>query len=406
MPYHPSSLNHPHTRRAKTNVTLLDRCAVLLVLLIAIIMLSSPQALANTESDPESELSEISKAIGKLTNWIKGAEGRKKDLEKKLKNSELKISRVTRSLHNLKASQKVTKQKISELEVASRKLEQASQQQKSQLIKQIQASHQMGITPAMKALLTAESPHQFSRITTYMDYVNQARKKQLDAFSQSLKAVADNREKTEKQRAKLKQQEATLLNKQKEQGILKRKRAATLAKLERELGKSSNKLERLKQDRLELESVVEAARKAIIAIKPTSDNRPFKKLKGQLPWPTTGKVTGGYRGLVGSSSLRANGITIKAASGSPVTAIHYGQIVFSDWLRGFGLMIIVDHGDGYMSLYGHNDSLNKDVGDWVNAAEVIASVGNSGGARESSLYFEIRKNGTPQNPNRWLKKSK
>jgi septal ring factor EnvC (AmiA/AmiB activator) len=103
-----------------------------------------------------------------------------------------------------------------------------------------------------------------------------------------------------------------------------------------------------------------------------------------------------------SSQLTWNGIFYGGSSGSDVTAIHYGRVIFSDYLKGYGLLLIVDHGDGYMSLYAHNQTLYKEIGDWVSSKEVIAAVGNSGGLEHSGLYFEIRHQGQPQDPKQWL----
>jgi septal ring factor EnvC (AmiA/AmiB activator) len=352
----------------------------------------------------ESRLTELSNAISRLTDWIKGAEGRKSDLDKQLKQSELDLSRLSKEMAELKNQQQNTKDQINDLERQSASIKLAAAEQKAQVIKQIQAAHRMGTTPATKAILSASDPHHFSRITIYMDYVNIARKQKIAAYMSSLAHVQKNSAAIIEKNEFLKQQESTLLTKQKEQAKIKIKRAETLVKLEKELGQSVSQLDQLKQDRIKLEAVIETTRKALADIKIPTDDRPFNTLKAKLPWPTQGKVIGAYRGAIGNSSLRSNGITIKATPGQPIIAIHHGQIVFSDWLRGFGLMIIVDHGNGFMSLYGHNDTLQKDSGDWVQAGEIIASAGNSGGAQESSLYFEIRKDGAPQNPLRWLQK--
>lgn len=373
-------------------------------LILVMTTLLQPVAAANEPEASESRLTELSNAIGRLTDWIKGAESRKNDLEKQLKQSELDLSRLSKEMAELKKQQQQTKEQITKLESQSDAIKLAAENQKAQVIKQIQAAHRMGTTPAAKAILSASDPHHFSRITIYMDYVNNARKEKIATYMASLAEIQKNSAAIAKQNETLKQHESGLLTKQKEQAKLKIKRAETLAKLEKEMGQSVSQLDQLKQDRIKLEAVIETTRKALADIKIPTDDRPFNSLKAKLPWPTQGKVIGAYRGTIGNSSLRANGITIKATQGQPIIAIHHGQIVFSDWLRGFGLMIIVDHGNGFMSLYGHNDTLQKDSGDWVQAGEVIASAGNSGGAQESSLYFEIRKDGAPQNPLRWLQK--
>ena len=132
--------------------------------------------------------------------------------------------------------------------------------------------------------------------------------------------------------------------------------------------------------------------------------QPFGKLKGKLPWPVVGKPSNRFGRYRNGTSLRWQGLTIPSTEGNRVEAIHSGRIVFADWLRGSGLLVIIDHGDGYMSLYAHNQSLLKEIGDWVNPGDTIATVGNSGGQQRSGLYFEIRHNGKPTDPKRWCKR--
>lgn len=119
--------------------------------------------------------------------------------------------------------------------------------------------------------------------------------------------------------------------------------------------------------------------------------------------PIAGRVTNRFGSARSSGKLRWNGVFIEAEPGTPVTAVHYGRVVFSDWLRGFGLLLIVDHGDGYMSLYGHNEVLYRETGDWVTAGETIATVGDTGGQNRSGLYFEIRHAGKPTDPQHWCR---
>ena len=128
-------------------------------------------------------------------------------------------------------------------------------------------------------------------------------------------------------------------------------------------------------------------------------------LKGQLPWPTKGPIRHSYNSQRISGKVRWQGMVIGAPSDSPVKSVHHGRVVFSDYLRGHGLLVIVDHGHGILSLYAHNKTLYKNLGEWVNAGEIIAAVGNTGGQAKAGLYFELRYKGNPTNPHRWLKKS-
>ena len=132
-----------------------------------------------------------------------------------------------------------------------------------------------------------------------------------------------------------------------------------------------------------------------------SPPKEFISLRGKLPWPTQGKMTARFGSSRHTGDLKWKGVMIQTDAGDAIHAIAYGRVIFADWLRGFGMLIIVDHGKGYMSLYGHNQQLHKKLGDWVQANEIIATAGSTGGQKTSSLYFEIRHNGVPQNPTKW-----
>ena len=132
-----------------------------------------------------------------------------------------------------------------------------------------------------------------------------------------------------------------------------------------------------------------------------SDARPFKQQKGKLPWPTSGPFLATFGEPRKQGGLTWNGVLISAKHGTPVRAISHGRVAFADWLQGFGFITIIDHGEGYMSLYGHNETLVKQAGDWVDAGEVIATSGDSGGQPMPGVYFEIRSRGKPVNPSRW-----
>jgi septal ring factor EnvC (AmiA/AmiB activator) len=129
--------------------------------------------------------------------------------------------------------------------------------------------------------------------------------------------------------------------------------------------------------------------------------QPFAGMQGKLLLPVEGRISHRFGNQRNQGKLRWHGIFIDAAEGESVYAVHYGRVVFSDWLRGFGLLMIVSHGEGYMSLYGHNQALFRETGDWVSAGEVIAAVGDSGGQDKTGLYFEIRIDGKPNNPQNW-----
>jgi septal ring factor EnvC (AmiA/AmiB activator) len=150
-----------------------------------------------------------------------------------------------------------------------------------------------------------------------------------------------------------------------------------------------------------VEALLEELRNSIAELDAGGADTPFAERKGMLPWPTDGKVLYRFGSKHELGDLTRDGITLAAAAGTRVQAVHHGRVVFSDWLGNSGQLLIIDHGDGFMTLYAHNQELLKTEGDWVAAGETIATVGNTGGQRDSALYFEIRRNGKAENPVNW-----
>ena len=205
-----------------------------------------------------------------------------------------------------------------------------------------------------------------------------------------------------KQKTKIAENKEQLQNSKRKLQNESKKRKQVLSSLEQNIRTKSGELEKLKADQKRLEKLLVEVEQAIANLPLPADSTPFKQQKSKLRWPGRGKVIQRFRSRIAQGKLKSQGIRIALKDDAPVHAVHYGQVIFSDWLRGFGLLIILDHGHGYMSLYGNNKSLVKDVGEWVHSGDTIAYSGNSGGLSTSSLYFEIRRKGTPQNPLKWL----
>ena len=250
-------------------------------------------------------------------------------------------------------------------------------------------------------LLNQEDPVEIDRMLTYYDYFNRARSEQIQHYNQTLERLdvvslelADQIQMLAGYRDQHETEKQGLAAAQREQeSILK----ALLAQIH----ETGSEITRLEQDREQLEALLERIASRIRDLPTPADTRPFGDMRGQLLLPVAGKVAHGFGHQRNQGKLRWDGVFIDAEAGEPVHAVHYGRVVFSDWLRGFGLLLIISHGDGYMSLYGHNQALYRDTGDWVTAGEVIATVGNSGGQNRDGLYFEIRVAGKPTDPQKW-----
>jgi septal ring factor EnvC (AmiA/AmiB activator) len=182
----------------------------------------------------------------------------------------------------------------------------------------------------------------------------------------------------------------------------RRQRKELLAELGKKIKNQENTLTDLETSRGRIENLLKSLGELLADI-PTSpsETRPFVSLKGKLPWPVNGPFMGSFGQPKNYGNLKWNGVLIQAELGTPVHVVSHGRVAFADWLQGFGFIIIIDHGEGYMSLYGHNESLFKQTGDWVQANEVIATAGDSGGQLLTGVYFEIRSRGKPVDPSKW-----
>ena len=238
---------------------------------------------------------------------------------------------------------------------------------------------------------------------TYYAYFNRARAKRIERLRFDLARLSEIEAGLAREREALERLEGenraaiAALEAQREE------RRLFLTKLGDDLQRQETRLARLRDDERALTELLASLSRELADIPlKLEEDRPFSAQRGRLPWPVTGRVRHRFGTPRGEGDLTWQGVVITAPAGAPVTAVSRGRVAFADWLRGFGLLLILDHGDGYMSLYGYNQTLLKDVGDWVSTGEKIAHVGDSGGRQDVGLYFEIRHRGTPRNPARWM----
>ncbi|AZZ94041.1 metallopeptidase [Hahella sp. KA22] len=381
-----------------------------IVLYVIAVLMLAPAAAENVRADSgwqdqgdhEKKLKELKRDISKLKDWIHDAQGEQSDLEKELRATEEKIQDKVREINKLQTSINDTEKQVDELEDKEKEHLASLSQQKGLLARQIQAAYGMGREQGVKLLLNAEDPTTLQRMLAYYDYLNVARGEHIEKYRQTIEELKQTRaEILKRNQALLESRNALALSKETLESKRK-ERETTLAKLNSSLNYKQNELTRMQKNQKQLETLVKEVEKAISNLELTQDSVPFSKLRAKLPKPTKGAL----QQLQGQSGggFRPSGVFFQTPLNTPVSAVHHGRVVFADWLRGFGLLMIIDHGDGYMSLYGYNQALLKDTGDWVRSGETVASAGSSGGQSETGLYFEIRHNGKPDDPLRWFKK--
>lgn len=371
------------------------------LLLVIALLAFAPVLLAGDEVTPE-QIADLKERIGHIDQWLAGAEKNRSALERELAETERQISKLTRERHTLRQQVEQHQQRLAELEQEERTLSTTLNRQRESLKRQIRAAWMDGDITAIKVLLNEVDPDQIARTMTYYEYLSQDTVERLEAFRKSLQALKQTRTSVQAARIRLAQTEADLGKRQEQLSQSRKKREQTLAALKSDILSHKNERQELESDRQRLEKLLQEVQQAIANIPAPNESRPFKSLRQKLPWPVKGKVVSNYGERYANGKLKRNGLLIRTAEDAEIRAIHYGRVVFANWLRGFGLITIIDHGDGYMTLYGHSSSLFTSPGDWVTAGQPIALAGKTGGTDTPALYFEVRHNGKPDNPRRWL----
>jgi len=360
--------------------------------------------LAASQDASQNQLDELKKSIKKINRWLSKANTEKSGLSKTLETQEKQINQLSKDIRVTSSKISAQIHKLDALKKQSKQQKSSLNQQKTFLIKQLRTAYLQGSQPALKMLLDAEDPQDIARYMHYFSYINDARNEKINTFQASLAQLKLTKTEILKQQTKLNQNRHKLETHRQTLRKSRKQRKKALAKLNTNIKSNAQRLKKMKADQNRLEKLLTEIEQTIANIPIPADAAPFKQQKSKLPWPSRGRVIARFGSRIAQGKLRLNGIRIATKDDSQVSAVHHGRVVFSNWIRGFGLLLIIDHGDGYMSLYGNNKSLVKETGDWVRAGETIAYSNESSTKNESGLYFEIRKNGKPLNPSRWLRK--
>ena len=352
----------------------------------------------------EAELKAVRSQIDKVKAEMERDAGRRDQLSKELEESEKTVGAARSELDKLRRERATHTARRAALAAERRAEETALAQDREALAGQIRAASMIGRQEPIKLLLNQRDPGQTGRVLVYYQYFGRARASQIAAIDAHLAEInqLDTELAAEEQRllALEEQQRGEVSRLQ----SARERRGKALVSLDAESKSRAKELERLKDQQGGLEKLVRELRRALERIEkfPTDSKDAFAKLRGKLAWPVSGKLVASY-GQVRAGGMRWDGVLLAGAQGTPVRAVYHGRVVYADWLSGLGLLTIIDHGDGYLSLYGHNERLFKEVGERVTAGDTIATVGDSGGRSSPALYFEIRKAGKPIDPRPWFK---
>ncbi|MDX1370603.1 murein hydrolase activator EnvC [Pseudomonas sp.] len=410
-----------------------------LLTLIFLACLLTP-AFADEKADAQKQLEAARSDVAELKKLLEKLQQDKSGVQKDLRKTETEMGELEKQVEELQKGLKDGEVEIQRLNQEKKKLHDARLEQQRLIGIQARAAYQSGRQEYLKLLLNQQNPEKFSRTLTYYDYLSEARMEQLATFNETLRQLANVEQEIVNQQNQLLEDKGALDARAEQLAQARKERQLALAKLNQEYSARDQKLKARQQEQAQLARVLktieatlarqareaeQARQRALIAAREQQRNStaaasnpgsgpqvssgstyggPFAQARGKLPWPVDGRLVARYGTPRGADArTKWDGVLIGASAGSQVRAVHGGRVVFADWLRGAGLLVILDHGNGYLSLYGHNQSLLKDAGDVVNAGEPIATVGTSGGQDTPALYFAIRQQGRPSDPAQWCR---
>lgn len=356
------------------------------------------------EQPSQADLALLAETISEVQTQIENTRQQRSSVEIEIEANEKAINDIKQSILNMQGLISNEQAKLAELEQRSADLFTQKSAQETLIGQYILAAYQNGKEEYLKLLLNQQSISSSTRVLQYYQYFNDARSNKIDEFQETLVEIDAISSEIQESSKNLSAQRDTLFEQQSRLDQSQDQRRGLLAELNIALANRSNELSQLEIQYDEMALLIEELSRAILEISFGNQDEAFENLRGSLPWPLQGSLLNSFGANYELGDLNWEGITIAGNSGEQVNAIHHGRVIYSDWFASSGLLLIIDHGDGYMSLYAHNQLLYKEVGEWVTAGETIAAVGNTGGRSENGVYFEIRYNGIAQDPVNWLVK--
>ncbi len=389
------------------------------LVLFLLLSISYASFAADNLDDAKKDISGIQKKINAIKQKLNKTKKEQYDVTDALKKSETAISLANKALYNIRKEQNRNENKLNELKKQSFSISEKLAQQQRQLSTLLYQRYTKGNQSYAQLILQSKHPSKIARDLKYHSYITKAHTKLIHDMQSNL----DNIKQLDKETTEALQQIAQLKTQQEsEREALenqKSEKALVLKKLSKEMSAQRGEMNKLKRDEKRLSQLVtkltarpkrarpkqEEKNNVVATNQAVPDNRyagkSFSLLKGKLKLPVMGEVTNQFGRERQDGGLSWKGLFIRAEEGAPVKSVASGRVVFAEWMRGFGNLIIVDHGSGYMSLYGNNQTILKAVGEDVEGGDAIAAVGNTGGNKSYGLYYELRKKSIPFDPLTW-----
>ena len=367
----------------------------------------SPPGYTQSKSAKEKQLESLLQEIEKLKRTIDVKEDSKSRYIKQLKDIERGIGQLSQQISDVGRQISNKKSELKALQATRLKHQKQLSRENEYLAEQVYTAFTLGRQEKVKLLFSQQDPQVLQRNLVYYQYFSNARVNLIEGVQANIDKIIETEALISDARQALEKNQQTLTAQKSKLSKDKSKRKSIIGSLDAQLKQQGGHLAKLEDDAKQLQDLIDSIQEIFDDAPEIEISRqPFAELKGKLAWPVKGKLRKLFGRTKPLSDLRWQGVMIEAPGGRYVRAVSHGRVAFADWLRGLGNLIIIDHGNSYLSLYGHNESLFKSAGEWVEAGDVIGSIGNSGGQEKTGLYFEIRRKGKPQNPTRWCKAGK
>ena len=368
------------------------------------LVLAGPVSAQDTSGElakiKEQELEDVRERISALKKSMDSAAEERDRLTGELQEIEIRIAEQRTRIRDIESDQQKTTVRKNKLDAELAEREAHLDAESTALAAQVRSAYMSGNQEKIRLLLNQRDPATLGRLMAYYRYLNDYRAGNIEAVVEEIRKLEALRSQIAAEEARL---EKLAKDRYSELGRLNaslESRQALLASLRQRIDEEGQEVDRLAAQEEDLTRLI-AELTSILSDYPITSEQPFSELRGKLTWPVAGTLLHDF-GQPRAGGIRWNGVVLAAPRGREVRAIYHGRVAFADWLAGMGMLVIVDHGEGYMTLYGYNETVLKDTGDWVAPGDVIATVGDSGGQTQAGLYFELRRGKKPENPRRWI----
>lgn len=352
----------------------------------------------------ERELEQVREKISRLKTSMDRRAAERDRITADLQEAEVRISETRMRLKDLERQRQFATRKKAQLEADLERKASELAEETRQLESQVKAAYMSGEQERIKLMLNQHDPATLGRLMTYYRILSEFRGDNIETVNARIGELDELKRQAAVEEARLAELAQSRTAELIELNNAQEERQALLVSLNARIQQEGSEIDRLAEQEKDLERLI-AELTSILSDYPITSEEPFSAFKGRLTWPVAGSLLYDFGQPRADGRLKWNGVVLAAKRGREIRAVYHGRVIFADWLAGMGLLVIVDHGEGYMSLYGYNETTLKIAGDWVAPGDVLATVGDSGGQPQTALYFEIRQGTQPLNPRSWVSRT-